>query len=245
MEERGSGSGGGGPGFTGWAGALLFVSFGVLVFGLRALDADRPQRPAEWLGGAAMAVFYALPGVLAVLSRWRGPGLLAAGAALGFLSIPTSMSITPLLLVPSTLLAVAYVQRRWPARPRVPTAVLVLVTLVLGAAAFLSLLVHPDPYCWSYTEDASGRRTYRAEPVPGPTDQGGFHQSAPPRGSVVATGSGCSSDTVTGPEATLSLALSASAVVAAAVLGGPKTASGRRRSARQAGVPGPLLGQHE
>ena len=125
--------------------AGLFLAFALLVLAVTvADDAGRPLG-GRLLAGVTLAALYAAPAVLALLARRDRPALLLAAGLLGLALVPTSMSVTPLLVGPSVLLLVAH--GRSPARlPVLPTVAL---TVGLGWAAFLAGFLTDDPVCWN------------------------------------------------------------------------------------------------
>jgi hypothetical protein len=197
----------------GLAGAILFVAFGTVVLVLRLAD-QAPVRARELVGAIAMGCLYAAPGVLALLACTGRPQLLLAGAVLGFALVPTSFSITPLLLVPSVLLLAAR-RRKAPARRLTPRDVAVVMSAVAFAVpAFFVLFASEDPLCWTYSEDARGRRHYVVHPGGDPAHlsvQVGPGQS----------GGGCTSDVITPVEGLASLVLTGLLLLSAASLARP------------------------
>ena len=171
---------------------------------------DRPPRSSSAQGDPISAV-YGLPAVLAVLAvRGRGSLLLAAGTTSLVLAV-LPFSLHSFLFGP---IGVTYllVYARWSTRQRDGSrsaAVGVGVPLLL-VAAFLVLVVHDDPIC--YTRHASGEVTIDRDP-----DQVTSEALTIEAGSDVVE-RGCFGDTVVWWEAAASLALSASALTTAMLL---------------------------
>ncbi|MPZ71851.1 MAG: hypothetical protein GEU74_01255 [Nitriliruptorales bacterium] len=197
--------------------ALAAVQLGaivlVLVFGVLG-DGALGNR----LGAIPLAALFALPATLALLAlRGRGALLLAAGVASLVLTVfPFSLHsfvFGPIGLI--YLLAYAKLSTSQHDGPRSP-AVAIFVPLLI-VAAFLLLIVHDDPIC--YTKDASGEITIDRDS----SVMTGM-QTIESESNVVERG--CSSDTVVWWEAAASLALSASALTAAVHL----IRSGRREA---------------
>lgn len=206
-------------------GAALQLGGAVAVLLLRA---GSDGAVSDRLGAVPLAVVYGLPGLVALLARrGRGPLLVAAGIASLVLAV-FPFSLHSFVFVP---IGIGYLAAymRWPGRTDGSRATAAALTVpVLVMAAFLVLVVHDDPVC--YTEDASGEVTIDRDP--GPVTSGS--QTIGPDSDVV--GGGCSSDTVVWWEAAGSLALSALAIIAALALvrrdGGDVT--GRPRDAADA-----------
>ncbi|MBI2237715.1 MAG: hypothetical protein HYU54_04210 [Actinobacteria bacterium] len=207
-------------------GLALAAAFGTLRF----LNADPPEREAEWLGDLALAASFATPGLLALLGLRERPSLLLAGGALGVFLSGVSLSFVSLpLLVPSVLYLVAY--RRAPGRGigAASTAAVLLLALGLGAAGLFALFLREDPLCWAVTRTAEGR-SYTTLPANRFRTDSGFSVSSSqlPAGTIE---SGCTSDTISTVEALAGLAL-----VGAALVGGSRLA--RPRSPSSVPAPG-------
>ncbi|HEX2064572.1 MAG TPA: hypothetical protein VHE80_09150 [Acidimicrobiales bacterium] len=197
----------------GWAGVILFVGFGTVVLVLRLAD-QAPVRQRELVGAVAMGCLYAAPGLLALLARAGRPLLLLSGAVLGFALVPTSFSITPLLVLPSALLLVAR-RRTAPDRGRTPRGVAVVVsTVAFAVPAFVVLFASDDPLCWTYSEDASGGRHYV-------TRSGGDPDHLSAQVGPGESGGGCTSDVITPVEGLASLTFTGLLLVSAVWLARP------------------------
>jgi hypothetical protein len=184
------------------------------VGGLHLLGAAPPLRSVSWPGALALTVAYALPAALAgiALASRRPAGLLAAGL-LGLPLAFTAMSGASLvLLVPAAMFLGGYAS--WRPRPRLqagPAAALAVI-VVAGVAPlvlpFASPLGHSTGYCYAWTDDAAGRRSYG--PASPATLAGAAEESGSGGGpAVAARGRGCTSDVVTIAEAALGLAAAA------------------------------------
>jgi hypothetical protein len=127
---------------AGWLYALFAVAV-VLLGWLGEEPALREAHPGRWLLAAlALGSLYALPAVLVLLARRDRPVLLLGAGAVGVALVPTSFSITPLLLLPALMLfSVAPSSRRGP-----------LVAFCLAVLAFGSFWVcvrASDEVCWT------------------------------------------------------------------------------------------------
>ena len=206
--------------------AAMFIGFSFIVLAVGVGDDDYLPVGRRVLGSLSLAALYAAPGVLGLLATRGRPALLAAGGVLGLVLIPTSMSITPLLVVPSVMMVVAWgpVAPSPVASPRLPTVVTVAFTAALGAIAFLiGIAGGDDAVCWSWTEDAAGHRVYHLEPV-GPwaaNSAGGSLTGVP----GTSAGGGCTSDTITTAEAWGRLGLTVLLMGTAYVSAGPASRS--------------------
>lgn len=189
--------------------AGLFFAFCALVLVLRLRPSPelRVRPVAETLGGVALASIYAVPALLIVMAHKRRPVLLTSASAIGMLLIATSMSITPLLIVPAVLLFSTAPPRR--DHPLAPAGVVIGVTVACTAAAFVVLLSWSTATCWTESIDASGHHSYHATPA-GPTGTMGIELHGP-----TEVGGGCTDRAVTTEGALTSLALSALALLAA------------------------------
>ena len=121
---------------------------GALVYVLRPAD-DAP-RSSEWVGDLALSVWYTLPALVALLALRGRPVLLGAAAGLSALAGSSSLSsIAVLLWVPGLLYLMAY-ERVRPAPPaRVRAGLVVIATVALGVLAFVVLLIHQSPQCFT------------------------------------------------------------------------------------------------
>lgn len=197
----------------GWVGAIFFVAFGAVVVVLRLTD-QPPVREREVVGAIAMGCLYAAPGVLALMARARRPQLLLAGAVLGFTLVPTSFSITPLLVVPSALLLVARRYTEPTRRGGLRDVVVVVSVVAFAVPALVALFAREDPVCWTYSEDARGRRHYVVEPGGDPDHLSGHVGPG-------ESGGGCTSDVITPVEGLASLTFTALLILNAAWLARP------------------------
>jgi hypothetical protein len=90
----------------------------------------------------ALAALYAMPALLVLFARHGRPGLLIAAGAVGVVLVPTTFSISPLLLIPSLLLfSVAPSTRRGP--------LLVVALVVLTIASFGAWIRTSEDVCYS------------------------------------------------------------------------------------------------
>lgn len=181
---------------------LAALAFG----GLHLLHEPPPLRAVVWPGAVALAVAYAVPAALAVVAlRGRRPAALLGAGLVGLPLAFTALSgVSLVLVVPAVCYLVGYVT--WRPRPPLRAGALVGIAaiLVAGVAALVLLFASPvgEPrgYCYSWTVDPAGRRTYspaRPDATVGP-GQG--------------SGSGCTSDVVTPAEAALGLGAAAVAL---------------------------------
>lgn len=186
------------------------VQLGAVVAVL-ALGALSDGSVGDRLGAAPLAAVYGLPAVLALLAlRERGPLLLPAGVASVVLAV-FPFSLHSFVFGPIGIIyLLAYA--RWPTHQHAGSrsAVAALVAPLLLVGAFVALIVHDDPIC--YSRDAAGEVTI--ERNPGEVMSG--TQTIEPGSDVVERG--CSSDRVVWWEATVSLALTVAALAAAVFL---------------------------
>jgi hypothetical protein len=204
-----------------------------LVFGGLHLFGDPPPlRAVAWPGAVALAVAYALPAALAAvaLRSQRPAALLGAG----LLDVPlafTAMSGVSLVLVlPAACYLIGYAA--WTPRPRLgPAAAAGIVAIVAaGIAALLLLLVSPigqppKGFCYSWSEDLTGQRSYSPAHPATAIDLSRGSGSGSPGPGARATGSGCTSDVVTPTAAALGLGAAAAALAASLRL--PRTQATR------------------
>jgi hypothetical protein len=132
------------------AGGVLFLGFSAVALLLLLVPRDSlgPTTADGVAGAIALGGLYATPGILALLSA-RRRALLAAAGAMGLILLPTSMSITPLLFVPSVLVLFAYGRARPRHPPRLPVGLLVVASLVVAATSFAAITLGPRMRCWS------------------------------------------------------------------------------------------------
>jgi hypothetical protein len=174
------------------------------------------------LGVLPLAAVYGLPAVLAATAFRRRPALLLAAGIASLVLAVFPFSLHSFVFGPVGLVyLITYPS--WP-RPRQGNraAAVVVVVPVLLVLAFVALIWHDDPIC--YSRDVSGDVTIDRDP--GPVTSGS--QTIEADSDVVETG--CSSDTVVWWEALTSLALSSAALAAAVSL----TAPGDRRATARA-----------
>lgn len=173
----------------------------------------------DQLGALPLAAVYGLPAVLAASAFRRRPSLLLAAGIASLVLAVFPFSLHSFVFAPVGLVyLIAY--PRWPS-PRngnqaAAAAVVVPLLLVL---AFVALIWHDDPICYS-------RNTFNDVTIdrdPGPITSGS--QTIEADSDVVEAG--CSSDTVVWWEALTSLTLTGGALAAAAYL----TAPGHPRAA--------------
>jgi hypothetical protein len=192
--------------------ALVALAFGAL----RLVAEAPPLRALAWPGAVGLAAAYALPAALATVAlRGRRPAALLAAALLGLLLAFTALSgVSLVLLVPAACYLAGYAA--WGRRPRLGAgAVAGIAAAALAGIVPLVLLFGSvggsRGYCYSWTEDPAGRRTYNpARPDDGNRREGSGSLSLPP--GLGAAGSGCTSDPVSPFQAALAVATAAAAV---------------------------------
>lgn len=121
--------------------------------------------PVTGAGELSFPLLWAMPALLALLSLRERPVLLLPAAVLGFPLAFTVLSwLILVLLVPAICYGVAYDLRR--SRPSTGSRSLLAVVLpvLVGAGAFVTLLAGTESICFNYREDATGERTYREVP---------------------------------------------------------------------------------
>lgn len=198
---------------------IILNALAALVFGgLHLLGDPPPLRAVAWPGAVALTSAYALPAALAAvaLRSQRPAALLGAG----LLDVPlafTAMSGVSLILVlPAACYLVGYAA--WTPRPRLgPAAAAGIVAIVAaGIAALLLLFVspigQPKGYCYSWTEDLTGQRSYSPARPATAIDLSRGSGSGSPGPGARATGSGCTSDVITPTAAALGLGAAAAAL---------------------------------
>lgn len=199
-------------------GAALFAAFGVLSAVLLVREVrDGPPNGAVTLHAVALGTLYLMPAVLAILGVGRGRrrGLLAAAAVMGFALVPTSLSFTPLLIVPSVLSLISYVRLGSGPHPRLAVGLAALAAfLVAAGCAGLLIFGGARTRCYTYIQEPGGQRIYHAAPV---NPQRGINSvlagpSAPAGGS---SGSGCNQDLTPPARSLAALALLAAFLGAA------------------------------
>lgn len=176
----------------GLVGAGSFLAFAAVVLVLLvAAQRGEPPSAGTVLHAVALASLYAVPGVLSFLGLRSRPGLLAAAAVMGYALLPTSFSVTPLLVIPSTLVLAAFQRRRPGFRPRIPTMVAALAAVTVAAACFGLLVLDPGTRCWTYEQSPGGPRIFHTAPV---TDGGLSAGPVPPGPQGGTSGGGCDQD---------------------------------------------------
>lgn len=225
------------------AGASLSVVLGIalnalaaLVFGgLHLLLEAPPLRAVAWPGAAALAAAYAVPAALAAVAlRSQRPAALLGAGLVGLPLAFTAMSeVSLVLVVPAACYLIAYAA--WTPRPplRAGAVAGIAATLAAGVAAlvllFASPIGEPKGYCYSWTEDPAGRRTYSPARPDDPGDPGRRSGSGSPAPDLRPGGRGCTSDVVTPAEA--ALGLGAAAVALAVGLRLPRATATRSAAA--------------
>lgn len=181
----------------------------VLALGFLAGDAV-----GDRLGAVPLAAVYGLPAVLAALALRRRPALLLAAGIASLVLAVFPFSLHSFVFGPIALVyLVAYA--RWPKTDHAGkrTATVAMVVPLLLVMAFVALIWHEDPIC--YTKTASGEVTIDRDP--GTVTSGS--QTIEADSDIVETG--CSSDTVVWWEALSSLALSGAALAVGLYLTAP------------------------
>ncbi|MGH2716980.1 MAG: hypothetical protein ACRDJU_00145 [Actinomycetota bacterium] len=222
-------------------GAALFIAFGALVVLLRLRgDPTEPLMAGRVVAAIAFGCLYAAPGALALASGGRRP-ILVAAASLGFGLIPTSFSITPLLLFPSVLVLIGWAFTASPGPEPIRTLIVSALVVAAGAGAIGLLLTSNRTICWETSP--TGRTTIGVGPVPftsppGFTPPGGF--TPPPEvglpvneGYAAATpaggGGGCDGGDVPAAHSAGALAMVAAGVGGALAIGRRRPRRNRRR----------------
>jgi hypothetical protein len=193
---------------------LVAFAFG----GLHLLLAAPPLRTVTWPGAVALATAYAVPGVLAVVAlRSQRPAALLGAGLLGLPLAFTALSgVSLVLLAPAVCYLIGYAA--WTARPLLRAGAAAGIAAVVAAgigALVLSLaspIGQPRGYCYSWTEDPTGHRTYSPARPDDSGEPGQQSGSGPATPGVAARGQGCTSDVVTTPEAALGLGAAAVAI---------------------------------
>jgi hypothetical protein len=206
------------------AGIVLNALAALVVGGLHLLLEAPPLRAVAWPGTVALAAAYVLPAALATIAlRSRRPAaLLTAGLASLPLALTAMSGISLILLVPAACYLTGYAA--WTPRPPLRTGAVAGIVAILAAGIAAPILLSANPvgrptaYCYSWTEDVNGHRSYSpARRDPGQRDQAGS-LSLEPGG---PGGQGCTSDIVTLAEA--ASVLGATAVALAVSLRLPRT----------------------
>jgi hypothetical protein len=211
--------------------ALVAVAFGAL----RLLAEAPPLRAVAWPGAVGLAAAYAVPAALATVAlRGRRPAALLAAGLLGLpLAFSAMSGVSLVLLVPAACYLAGYAA--WAPRPRPRLGAGAVAGIALAAAVGIVPLVllvgslgGARGYCYSWTEDLAGRRTYtQARPDGGDGLEEGAG-SEPLRPGQQAAGSGCTSDLVRPGQAALAVAAAAAAVAVSLRLPrAPRANSGR------------------
>jgi hypothetical protein len=211
--------------------ALVAVAFGAL----RLLAEAPPLRAVAWPGAVGLAAAYAVPAALATVAlRGRRPAALLAAGLLGLpLAFSAMSGVSLVLLVPAACYLAGYAT--WAPRPRPRLGAAAAAGIAVAAAVGIVPLVllvgslgGARGYCYSWTEDLAGRRTYtQARPDGGNGLEEGAG-SEPLRPGQRAAGSGCTSDLVRPGQAALAVATAAAAVAVSLRLPrAPRANSGR------------------
>jgi hypothetical protein len=189
--------------------ALIAVAFGAL----RLLMEAPPLRTFAWPGAVALVVAYAAPAALAAVAQHdRRPAALLGAGLLGLPLAFTALSgISLVLLVPTVCYLIGYTV--WRSRPPLRAAGLagIVAIAAAGIAAlvlpFTSPISPPKAFCYTWTEDRAGHRSYSPAR---PDLSGNAEEHA---GSAARTvgpgeapgGQGCTSEEVTPAGAALGL----------------------------------------
>lgn len=211
--------------------ALVAVAFGAL----RLLAEAPPLRAVAWPGAVGLAAAYAVPAALATVAlRGRRPAALLAAGLLGLpLAFSAMSGVSLVLLVPAACYLAGYAA--WAPRPRPRLGAAAAAGIAVAAAVGIVPLVllvgslgGARGYCYSWTEDLAGRRTYSQAR---PDGRNGLEEGAgsePLRPGLRAAGSGCTSDLVRPVQAVLAVATAAAAVAVSLRLPrAPRANSGR------------------
>jgi hypothetical protein len=202
------------------AGASPIVVLGIalnalaaLVFGgLHLLLGAPPLRTVAWPGAVALVAAYAVPAALAATAlRGQRPAALLGAGLLGLPLAFTLMSGVSLVLVlPAACYLIGYAA--WRPRPPLRAGAVAGIAAILAAGVAAMVLPfgsangEPRGYCYSWTEDLAGRRTYSPAR---PADPAATALGSEPGG---LGGSGCTSDVITPAEAALGLGAAAAAL---------------------------------
>jgi len=187
------------------------------------LDRGGPSLDEDWLRGLGLIGILLIPPLLAAVGlRWPGALLPAGVVSIPMCLMSFSFILFP-LLIPASLYLVAYGDAKVTFKARVPAPLVAVLTVALLFAAFFSLFLHEDPYCYEIVQRKDGSTFERS--VRSSVDQGtaslGYFSSGYGGGRRVIE-SGCSSDSVTGTEAATSLGLVVIAGASAAFLSAPR-----------------------
>jgi len=196
--------------------ALIAVVFGAL----RLLMEAPPLRTFAWPAVLALVVAYAAPAAVAVVAlHSRRPAALLGAGLLGLpLAFMALSGISLVLLVPTACYLIGYAA--WRPRPPLRAAGLagIVAIAIAGVAAivlpFTSPISPPKAFCYSWTEDRAGHRSY-SPAHPDLSGNAGQHS-----GSAALTvgpgeapgGQGCTSEEVTPAGAALGLGAAALAL---------------------------------
>lgn len=200
------------------AAIALSLALGVGGAVLRTVGATPVERSAQVAGTVAFAVVFFAPAILGLLGLRGRPSLLVAAGALdvvlGTLALISGVGLV--FFVPAVLFFIGAGRAAGSAAGIVRSGTAVVVSVVLGTAAFFALFLREDPVCWARI--GSTGRTVAIDAsrfVHGST----IRMGAVPPG---ATESGCSSDSISTTEATASLALVAVMLLLAWSLSSPR-----------------------
>jgi hypothetical protein len=198
---------------------IVLNAIAALVFGgLHLLLEPPPLRAVVWPGAGALAVAYAVPAALAVVAlRGRRPAALLGAGLVGLPLAFTALSgVSLVLVVPAACYLIGYAA--WRPRPPLRAGAVAGIAAILatGVAAlallFASPIGEPRGYCYSWTEDPAGRRTYGPARPDAAGDPGRRSGSGSPAPDLRPGGRGCTSDVVTPAEAALGLGAAAVAL---------------------------------
>jgi hypothetical protein len=211
--------------------ALVAVAFGAL----RLLAEAPPLRAVAWPGAVGLAAAYAVPAALGTVAlRGRRPAALLAAGLLGLpLAFSAMSGVSLVLLVPAACYLAGYAA--WAPRPRPRLGAGAAAGIAVAAAVGIVPLVllvgslgGARGYCYSWTEDLAGRRTYSQARPDGGNGLEERAGSEPLRPGLRAAGSGCTSDLVRPVQAALAVATAAAAVAVSLRLPrAPRANSGR------------------
>ncbi len=197
--------------------ALSFVlAIGVGV--LRWANAEPAERSFELAGNVAFAIVLATPALLGLLAIRGRPTLFVAAGVLSVACVVVGAFSIGLLFVPQAVLF--FVAARGDAAPRSRGAVsAAVIAVVLGVMAFVALFAHDDPVCWARIGSTGRIVRVDAERFVRPRSISMDSADLPPG----TTESGCTSDTISAPEAATAVALVAAMVLGSWFVGRPSS----------------------
>lgn len=187
------------------------------------LDRGGPSLDEDWLRGLGLVGILLIPPVLAAVGlRWPGALLPAGLVSIPMCLMSFSFILFP-LLVPATLYLVAYGDAQVTYKARGSAPLVAVLTVALLFAAFFSLFLHEDPYCYETVQRKDGSTIEREiDSSAGHSGTSFGYESVEHGGRRQVVGSGCSNDSVTGAEAATSLGLVALAGFSAVFLSAPR-----------------------